>query len=290
MAIGPQAANRRDGGTDPDTAELPAVRSGRKRRPGFAVIWAVLGLCGLAWAGYAAYDQFMPRVFTPAQQRQIEAWEVAARWRTIPATRLFPAVVPYRLNGARFGSAGTLRLAARRLAIARQASCARAAGASKPVLALLARNGCQVMLRASYSAADGSFVLTVGIAVLRSQGSALAVAGHLARGSAGASTVPAGARSARLLLRPFAVPGTPAAGFGLRQRQLSWVSDAGPYLVVAAVGYADGRHRVQVGEDPYTYQEMSSMLRGVVVAVSAPLDAAPPVPHCPGGPACGLFG
>jgi len=68
------------------------------------------------------------------------------------------------------------------------------------------------------------------------------------------------------------------------------VSDAGPYLVVAAVGYADGRHRVQVGEDPYTYQEMSSMLRGVVVAVSAPLDAAPPVPHCPGGPACGLFG
>jgi hypothetical protein len=286
VAIGPQAANKRDGGTDPDTAELPAVRSGRRRWPGLAAIWAVLGLCGLAWTGYTAYEQIRPRVFTPAQRQQIEAWEVAARWRNIPAARLFPAVVPYRLNGARFGSVGMLRLDARRLAIGKQASCARAAGASKPVLALLARDGCQVVLRASYTGADSSFVLTVGIAVLRSTSSAQAAAGHLAHRS-GPPIAPAAARTARLLLRPFPVPRTPAAGFGLRQRQMSWVSDAGPYLVVAAIGFADGRPRVQIAEDRYTYQEMLSMARGVLAAVAAPLEAAPPVPHCPGGPACG---
>jgi hypothetical protein len=290
VAIGPKAANRKRGGKSSGTAELPAVRAGRKRRPGLAAILALLGLGGLAVAGYAAYGQLMPRVFTRVQQRQIEAWEVASRWRTIPATRLFPAVVPYRLAGAPSGSAVLLRLAARRLAIARQESCARAAGAGKPLLTLLARDGCQVILRASYSGADSSFVLTVGIAVLPSQASALAAAGYLAHRPGSAPTAPAGVRTAHLVLRPFPVPGTPAAGFGLRQRQFSWVADAGPYLVVTTMGYADGRRRVQVTKDPYTYQEMSSMARGVVATIAAPLDRAPQVPHCPGGPACGLTG
>lgn len=290
MAIRPKAANRQGGGKASGTAELPILRSGRRRRPGLAAIWALLGLCGLAVAGYAAHNQLMPRVFTRTQQRQIEAWEVGSRWRTIPANRLFPAVVPYRLGGARFGSAGLLRLAARRLAIARQESCARAAGARKPVLTLLAREGCQVILRASYSGADSSFVLTVGIAVLPSQASALAVVGYLAHRPGSAPTAPAGVRAAHLVLRPFPVPGTPAAGFGLRQRQFSWVADAGPYLVVTTMGYADGRRRVQVTNDPYTYQEMSSMARGVVATIAAPLDRVPQVPHCPGGPACGLPG
>jgi hypothetical protein len=244
-------------------------------------------LCGLAWGGYAAYGQFMPRVFTPAQRSQIEAWEVASRWRTIPKTQLFPAVVPYQLNASRFGSAGTVTLTARRLAIAKQASCRRGAGAGKAVLAVLARDGCQVLLRASYSGGNGSFVLTVGIAVLPSQASALGAAGYLAHRSGTGPIAPSGTHAARLVLRPFPVPGTSAAGFGLRQRQLSWVSAAGPYLVVTTIGYADGRHHVQVAADPYTYQEMSSMARGVVTVIAAPLDAPAPVPHCPGGPACG---
>jgi hypothetical protein len=70
------------------------------------------------------------------------------------------------------------------------------------------------------------------------------------------------------------------------QRQLSWVVAAGPYLVMATVGYADGRPRVTVKSDVYVSQEMMSIAHGVAVGIAAPLGATPPVPTCPGVPAC----
>jgi hypothetical protein len=70
------------------------------------------------------------------------------------------------------------------------------------------------------------------------------------------------------------------------KRQLSWVVAAGPYLVMATVGYADGRPRVTVKSDVYVSQEMMSLARGVAVSIAKPLGATPPIPTCPGAPAC----
>lgn len=224
----------------------------------------------------------MPRQFTPAQRQRIEAWDVAQRWRTTPKRKLFPARARYELVGSPMGLPGSLPFVARRLGIARQATCESAAGTGSEVVAMLDHDGCRAVLRATYADASSSMVLTVGVAVLGSQYSALSAAHFLTGGVAkGAGDV-----SRHLVLRPVPVPGTAAAAFNTRERQLSWVVGAGSYLVLATAGFADGRPKVPVASDSYTYQEMSSLARGVAVDIATPLGAQPPVPKCPGGPGC----
>jgi hypothetical protein len=246
-------------------------------------LFALVGLGGLAYAGIGVAGQLRPRVFTPAQRQQIQAWEVAKRWRTTLKTQIFPSVIRYQLSGEPLSSPGSLGLTARRLEIARQATCASVAGA-KSVLPLLTQGHCQALLRATYADESSSLVLTVGVAVLHDQASAVTVTRYLTRQPNGGR----GAIARTVLLRPLAVPGTPAAGFGIRQRQFSWVVDAGSYVVVATVGFADGRPHVPVGTDSYMYLEMTSLARGVADVVAAPLGAPPPVPRCPavGTPPC----
>jgi hypothetical protein len=259
------------------------MRGGRKRRTGLAVLFALLGLAGLAAAGFGAVVQLRPRVFTPEQRAKIEAWEVAKRWRTTKKTQIFPALIRYQLSGESLGAAGSLSLTARRLAIARQATCASVAGA-KSVLPLFQRVGCKALLRATYTDQTSSFVVTVGVAVLGSEASAIMASRTLTRQPGTGQ----GAVARMVVLRPLPVPGSPAADFGIRQRQLSWVAGSGSYLVVATVGYADGRPRVQVNTDSYMFLEMTSLARGVADVVAAPLGAPPPVPRCPqaGTPPC----
>lgn len=247
------------------------------------LLLALLAVGGLAVAVIGVRGQLKPRTFSPAQQRRIEAWEVAKRWRTTPKGSLFPAAVSYRLGGSTpAGSSGKgLDLTASRLAIAPQASCATAAGGSAALRGRLAGEGCQALLRSTYVDSTGSLVLTAGIAVLNTKASAIATAKFLTGGPA---TGLGGA--AKLVLKPFAVSGSQAASFGFPQRQLSWVVAAGPYLVMATVAYADGRPRVQVSTDEYLVQEMTSFARAVAVRVATPLGAKPPVPRCPGVPSC----
>ena len=239
-------------------------------------------MCGLIGAGAEIRGQLKPRTFTPAQQKRIEAWDVAKRWRTMSKEQLFPAVIGYRLSSSAGGSKGSLKLKAQRLAIAPQASCATAAGGSRSLMAMLTADGCQALLRSTYTDASSSFVLTAGIAVLKNPASAMAEARYLTGGPA----IGPGGLSRQLVLSPYRVSGTPAALFDYPQRQLSWVVAAGPYLVMATVGYADGRPHVPVRGDSYVLQEMNSLARGVAVTVAAPLGAQPPVPRCPGAPSC----
>jgi hypothetical protein len=244
---------------------------------------AILAVCGLAIAAIGLRAQFKPRTFTAAQQRKIEAWEVARRWRTIPKDRLFPSNVSYRLAGSTpSGSSGKgLSLNATRLAIAPEATCNAAAGGSRALMGRLAGEDCESLLRSTYVDSTGSLVLTAGIAVLRSRRKAIETAKFLTGGPA---TGQGGA--AKLVLKPFPVSGTQAAGYSFPQRQLSWVVAAGPYLVMTTVAYADARPRVDVTTDPYLVQEMTSFARGVAVQVAAPLGKKPPVPRCPGVPSC----
>jgi hypothetical protein len=224
----------------------------------------------------------MPRRFTPAQRQRIEAWDVGQRWRMRPKTKLFPASARYELIGWPIGAPGSLHLMARRLGIARQVTCARAADAGRKIVAMLDHDGCQALLRATYTDATSSMVLTVGVAVLGSKYSALSAAHFLTGGVAKGN----GDISHHLVLRPVPVPDTPAAAFDSRQRQLSWVVGAGSYLVLATAGFADGRPKVPVASDSYTYQEMTSLARGVAVDIAMPLGAQPLAPKCPGEPGC----
>lgn len=243
---------------------------------------ALLGISGLVLSGIGISNQLMPRGFTAAQRQRIEAWDVAGRWRTTPKTKLFPARVRYEIIGWPIGATGSLHLLARRLNIARQATCATAAVGGRKIVALLDHDGCQAVLRATYTDATSTMVLTVGVAVLGSENSALSAAHFLTGGVAKGQ----GDISRHLVLEPVPVPDTPAAAFHTRQRQLSWVVGAGDYLVLATAGFADGRPKVPIASDSYTYQEMTSLARGVAVDIATPLGAQPQVPTCPGGPGC----
>ena len=61
--------------------------------------------------------QVLPRHFTAAQQQEIIAWEIGKRWRTWPASQIFPAAVPYQLSGFGPDSGGSLHLTAHRIGV-----------------------------------------------------------------------------------------------------------------------------------------------------------------------------
>jgi hypothetical protein len=236
-----------------------------------AVTVLVLGVAGLGASLAGAATQLLPRQFTVSQQRQIADWEVGSRWRTSEAKAIFPAIVSYPPPRA-LVDPSRLTLTARRLGIARQASCAAAADA--PVAAVLTRNGCTEMLRATYVDGTGSYVVTVGVGVM--PGSAQAAAAE--------KELPAARRDAGVHAVRFA--GTPAAWFTNPRRQLSASVAAGPYIFFYTIGYADDRPWVPVTADSYADAEMTSLGLGVARVVDSALTVPAPAPHCPGTPGC----
>ncbi|MGN6677041.1 MAG: hypothetical protein ACTHKL_04585 [Streptosporangiaceae bacterium] len=280
MAIRPGPPNQKRGSGRNDTAELRLRPARRSRKPVIALVVALIGLGGLGVAALGIHGELKPRTFTPAQQKRIEAWEIAKRWRTTSKDHLFPASVQYKLGKS--GSADALSLTAMRLGVAPQATCKIGGGASRQFRSILGRDGCEALLRSTYTDSTSSLVVTAGIAVLTSPAGAINAAKFLT----GGATAGQGGLARQLVLRPFRVFGTPAANYSYPQRQMSWAVAAGPYLVMATVGYADGRPRVQVNGDSYAFQEMTSLARGITGRIAAPLAAAPPVPRCPGAPSC----
>ncbi len=260
---------------DPGRAPAPFTPSaGRARwRSGLTVAALVLGLAGLAASAAGIAVQVLPRRFSAAQQQQIMAWESARRWRATPAEKIFPAAIVYQLPSFVLSGSAELPLTARRVGIARQANCA--AGADPSAAAVLRHNGCLAMLRATYIDATGSLVVTIGIAVMPGASAA----------AAALSALPA-RHGLRAGVRPLAFRGSLAAGYGIRQRQLSSAFPAGPYLVLSVAGYTDGRPRVRLSSDAYTDDEMGSLADGVADVVGGPLGALPSPPRCPGTPGC----
>jgi len=51
----------------------------------------VVGTAGLAASAAGVSARLLPRRFTAQQQQQIVAWEMARRWRTMPAGKIFPS-------------------------------------------------------------------------------------------------------------------------------------------------------------------------------------------------------
>jgi hypothetical protein len=265
---------------------LRAPLAARGRRAAALTVLAV-ALVGLAFSATVVTTQLLPRQFTAAQQRQIKDWEIASRWQQLPAGRIFPATVAYQLSNAVLQDATPLSLQALRIGIAPQTRCGTGV-TTAAAAAVLLRDGCKAILRATYVDATWSYVMTVGVAVLPSDTAAksasqglsqprLAVA-HGITGAAGMGALDAGVRVVRFR-------GT-AAGMYDYSRQISASFPDGPYLIMYAAGYADGRPRVPVAEDRYADAEMTSLAKGVALSVADTLGAQPSSPHCPGAPGC----
>ncbi len=262
------------GPPQPRTPYLPTAtgsRPGRARRV-LLVIGLAAGLTGLVLSAGAAAIQFLPRTFSQAQRQQIVSWEIAKRWRSWPAGRIFPPAIDYHLSGAAFGGGRPLALQAELVGIAKQASCR---GATDPAVAPeLARRGCLAVLRATYQDTTQTFAVTVGVAVMR------------ASSAAHASALQDRHDGPKPWLQAVSFRRTATAHFAGPGHKVGASSARGPYLVLTTVGYADGRPWLSQGHDTYTGDEMRSLANGVGLSVASRLGAPPPTPHCPGSPGC----
>jgi hypothetical protein len=245
----------------------------------------VLGVLGFAISAFGAAVQLLPRQFTAGQQSQIEAWQVASRWQTMPAGEIFPASVPYQLPDTVLQDATPLNLDALRVGIAPQQSDCAKSMTTAAAGAVLGREGCEAVLRATYVDSTRSYVMTVGVAVLPTAAAASSADTGLARPLLAAARNASGATRLLAGVQVVRFSGA-AADLYDYNRQISDSFSYGPYVVMYAAGYSDRRPRVPVSQDSYAYGEMTSMARGVAQSVAATLGASPAPPHCPGAPGC----
>jgi len=269
----PQWVPSADPGTDSGAG--PTAKARRRRARLLAVTLLVLGAVGFFGSVAGLASQAMPRRFTAGQRQQITDWELGKRWRALPASAIFPASASYPPPGS-LDDDPSLTLSAQRAGIASQASCA--AAADPTAAAVLDRDGCTAMLRATYVDETGSYVVTVGAAVL--PGATRAAA------AAKAITADGGPAGLGPTVHTVRFAGTLAASFTNERRQVSGVLSAGTYVVLYTVGYADSRPREPVERDTYAYGEMTSSGAGVARAVLSVLAAPVPSPRCPGTPGC----
>jgi hypothetical protein len=257
-------------------------RAARVRRA-VVLIALALGLTGFVISATGLATRLLPRQFTAAQQQQIENWEIASRWQQLPAGQIFPASVPYQLSAALLQDGTGLSLNALRIGIAPQSGCG--AGVTTPtVAAVLRRDGCKAVLRATYVDSTWSYITTVGVAVLPSDAAATQAYRSLFQPQLAAAHNAATSRQAAGIM-VVRYHGTAAAMYDY-SRQISKSFVQGPYLVMYAVGYADSRPRVSVTSDRYSAAEMKSLAQGVAQSVADRLAAQPASPHCPGAPGC----
>ena len=267
---------------DPGAGEEPPRTRTRGRRAA-ALIALALGLIGFVISAAGLAIQILPREFTAGQQEQIRSWEIASRWQQLTAGQIFPAKVSYQLPAEVLEDTASLNLDATRVGIAPQSGCGTAVTTASAA-AVLRRDGCKAVLRATYTDSTSSYVMTVGVAVLPSAGAATAASQSL---SPPRLTSGRDAKTAVLAAGVLAVRyRTGDAVVYDYSRQLSGSLALGPYLIMYAAGYADSRPRVPLTEDQYSDHEMTSLAQGVAQSVAETLAAEPASPHCPGTPGC----
>lgn len=150
-------------------------------------------------------------------------------WHSVPVDRLFPPTVA----GPGAGPGGADRTWTR-VAVAPDSTCK---GAFDPLLGkALAPLGCLRLLRATYTDATRSHVITVGLLFTRADAAATSAVGRRFKNE-GLD------RRTDLMPRPYAAKGTVAQRFGDAQRaswMISVLTDV-PAVVYAVCGFADGR-------------------------------------------------
>ncbi|WP_223167226.1 hypothetical protein [Nonomuraea sp. SYSU D8015] len=216
------------------------------------VVASVLTLICAVAAGVAgsAAGTELTRGPSTAELNAAAKREVAERWRTWPAGRIFPATLPYSAE-----QGGQER--ATRIGISPHISCdsvdARAARA-------LRKAGCRALLRATYTDALRGVLVTIGVAALPDElRAARAKSGFADNGK----PVPG--------LRPLAFRDTIAYRFTPSVRQTGSVRQAGPYLVLTTAGEVDGRPGSAVGEPrPSIFAFAAEISEHVLTELSMP--------------------
>ncbi|MET9650215.1 hypothetical protein ABZZ44_07995 [Streptomyces sp. NPDC006460] len=201
------------------TTRLRPIRERRTKRIVAAGVCLVLGfgLIGGAIAGavLAATDAGRPEEPTGFE-------EARTLWHSVPVDTLFPRT----LAGPGAGP-GTAARAWTRVVVAPDAPCSTST-LPRSVLTPLRPVGCDRVLRATYTDATSSSVITVGLVFTQADPAAMRALGP----GIGADLPPA-----------LAGPGTVAARFGDGQRASWWTRALPdlPVVVYSVSGFADGR-------------------------------------------------
>ncbi len=214
----------------PDIRHPETYGDGRRPRPGRAraVTAAACVVLGLGLIGGALAGSWLAGDSDGDGDRGGFA-AAGQLWHSVPVDKLFPPTV----EGEGAGPGGTDRTWTR-IAVAPDSGCA---DAFDPLLRkALAPVGCGRLLRATYTDATSSNVITVGLLFTKADSAAMtSLKARFRKEGLG--------RRTDLMPRPYAAEGTVAAGFGDRQRaswSLSVLTDA-PVVVYAVSGFADGR-------------------------------------------------
>ena len=231
------------------------MTSGRAVRIAACATVAVAGLAVAGFAGSRAYAE-QTRPPSPAELSVAATTGVAQRWERTPAGAIFPATIRYSTDLL-------TRETATRIGIGPGVACAEAVDGT--LLSRAERDGCVAGLRADYADQLAGSVYTLGVLAFGSAAGASAFYARLPL-----TSYPAAG------LRALAISGTPAALFGDAARQASAAQLAGPYVVLAVAGYADGRPANAAGERRDSVFDPASQL---VSAVAAPL-ARPVTVRC----------
>lgn len=261
------AANSRTRTAARERAELAALQQGvRFRRIFVVLVGAVVAVSALVvlLGTIGLLNETRSRPLTPAEQNQYKQEEIARRWQAWPATGVFPEEVKYLgLDRA--------QQYARRVGIAPETDCGKGVDAS--VAGVLDSHGCVTMLRATYVDQTSTFVITVGVAVLKDEESRVSAGEQLGQDD-------------RVGVLPVAFPGTVTERFGTEQRQRTGWVGAGPYIVFSTAGYADGRTRAAIPPEEILHSELWPAAKSVGNQIAYFLADPPKVPPCTQGNVC----
>lgn len=261
------AANSRTRTAARERAELAALQQGvRFRRIFVVLVGAVVAVSALVvlLGTIGLLNETRSRPLTPAEQNQYKQEEIARRWQAWPATGVFPEEVKYLgLDRA--------QQYARRVGIAPETECGKGVDAS--VAGVLDSHGCVTLLRATYVDQTSTFVITVGVAVLKDEESRVSAGEQLGQDD-------------RVGVLPVAFPGTVTERFGAEQRQRTGWVGAGPYIVFSTAGYADGRTRAAIPPEEILHSELWPAAKSVGNQIAYFLADPPKVPPCTQGNVC----
>ncbi|MFF0475652.1 hypothetical protein [Streptomyces sp. NPDC004284] len=202
------------------------LRAVRERRVGRTVAVAVCAVLGFGLIGGALAGVWLAAAEPGKPAEPVGYAEAKDLWHDVPVDALFPRT----LTGPGAGPGGADRVWTR-IVVAPDAACTPAVLA-QGLLATVEPLGCERVLRATYTDATSSSVITVGLVFTRAQAATQRTLGKDLTVSLGTDVPPA-----------LAGPGTVAERFGAPQRAAWWLNAPAdlPVVVTAVSGFADGR-------------------------------------------------
>nr|WP_245653136.1 hypothetical protein [Herbidospora sakaeratensis] len=194
----------------------------RRSWPALVVASALTVSCAVvAGVGVSSAMTELTRGPTKQERRAAAAEELARRWRTWPAGKIFPERLGYTSEQGG-------REVARRVGIGPETDCARAVDAA--LRTAMDDAGCRGLIRATYLDAVEGVVVTIGVAAFRDAAAVMAATTALPREHRPSPG-----------LRPLTFAKTATERFTAAGRQYGTYHRAGPYLVMVTAGQADGR-------------------------------------------------